>query len=98
MRLKPGVKITLLRPPMMFALLAAEGVFYRNGSREVVVTSGEDGEHMEKSLHYLGLAVDVRRPDDAMVPFIMRGLREALGPDFDVVDERNHIHIEYDPR
>jgi len=65
-----------------------------------VVTSAFDGQHKPGSLHYVGRALDFRIWD---VPSEERAdlaahIRDRLGPDFDVVLEANHIHIEYDPK
>ena len=66
---------------------------------DILVTSIRDGNHMPGSLHYDGHAFDVRWPvhyEDRDV--LLDALRDALGPDFDVVGEADHIHIEYDPK
>ena len=67
--------------------------------REAIITSALDGVHGEGSLHYSGNAMDFRTRDFTAY---LKGLyrketANALGPDFDVVLERTHLHIEYDP-
>jgi hypothetical protein len=74
--------------------------------RKLVVTSVCDGRHKKGSLHYKGLAFDVRTwangegeqlgVDDKEI--MAKDYREVLGPDFDVVVESTHIHIEYQPK
>lgn len=97
MLLKLGVHIRDLKRPMNTALRAIEDVYLGATGHEAVITSGTDGSHMPGSLHYSGLAVDVRLPgilDDEVV----KRLRTRLGKDYDVVIERTHIHVEYDPK
>ena len=67
---------------------------FETKGRDLFITSIRDGNHMAGSLHYDGLAWDER--DD--VRFQLIEIREALGPGFDVVPEKDHIHCEYDPK
>jgi len=83
---------------MIRALLHAMYVLQRHGMSSLTVTSALDGVHKTGSLHYQGLAIDIRSrtlPDELT---IANELRDDLGPDYDVLLERDHIHIEYDPR
>ena len=76
------------------ALKAADKI-WKKQSRELVITSGLEGSHSAGSLHYYGLAVDLRLPPD-----LVRATRELaaeLGSQFDVILEKHHIHVEYDP-
>ena len=99
--LKHGVRLIGLTPQIVLAIVIAGGVYERDGL-ELVVTSVTDGRHMRGSLHYVGAAVDFRVPrDDKGVPDgsqLRQRLAEALGPDFDVVDEGDHIHVEWQPK
>ena len=65
-----------------------------------VITSGSDGKHGPNSLHYCGKALDLRtnslRPEQVHPVFL--ALKEALGEQFDVVLEADHIHCEFDPK
>lgn len=67
--------------------------------RDAIITSARDGVHKRASLHYQGQAIDLRTFD--MPPGrehdVVRELKNVLGPDFDVVLEPDHIHLEYDP-
>ena len=70
--------------------------------REAIVTSGNDGHHMPNSLHYKGLAMDLRTKDqthEKITAFATR-LQMEIGDDYDVIIEDNppHIHVEYDPK
>ena len=79
-------------------LMAAEKVYSSLG-RECVVTSLMDGTHMPTSFHYKGMAADLRTNyfNNAQKRIATRKLKEELGDDYDVVLEKHHIHVEYDP-
>ena len=95
-KLKPGVRLTGIRPEILFALIATERA-YNQAGHELVVTSCVDSKHSRGSLHYSGAAVDLRTrdvPPDVMQAIVAE-VREALGADFDVILESDHLHIEY---
>ena len=67
---------------------------------QLVITSGNDGEHQADSMHYRDRAIDIR--SWYVLPWkrneYMNGLCEIFPYDkFDVIDESDHYHIEYDP-
>lgn len=66
---------------------------------ELVITSGTDGKHMEGSKHYTGDALDLRTRNltKKQQVQVMNALRKRLGPDYDLVMESDHMHLEYDP-
>ena len=66
---------------------------YEGNGLDFYITCIRDGNHSPKSLHYIGNAVDFRGHEE----FSSFQIREVLGKDFDVVPERTHIHVEYDP-
>ena len=72
---------------------------YSNFGQELVVTSVMDGVHSKNSLHYKGLAFDTRTWyfTKSVLEDLLVCLRIALGSDYDVVLEKDHFHIEYDP-
>jgi hypothetical protein len=106
--LKPGVRLGGLRPEMATGLIVIASVFDAKGV-PLTVTSGLDGEHKAhsprhpRSLHYEGLALDLRLPSrhtghvqcDAEMK---ANLQQALGSEFDVVLEGDHLHCEFDPK
>ena len=96
MLLKPGVDIWRLERPIRRALSIIDSV-YQDVGEELVITSTYEGGHSPGSLHYAGLAVDCRLPRTGAVK-LCRDLQETLGKDFDVVLEKTHIHVEYDPK
>lgn len=99
--LKPGVAyskdgITL---DLLDGLLGAAHVYGQHGY-DFVVTSLGDGVHKENSLHYVGRAADlrVRHVPAEKRQALLRAIRAALTPQYDVILESDHIHLEYDPK
>jgi hypothetical protein len=95
---KKGAILDGLDHRMYSALHKAMRVWTRHG-KLLVVTSGLDGRHKKGSLHYAGLAVDLRSrcfdPSTRMI--VARELRKSLGNEFQVIAEKHHIHVEFDP-
>lgn len=95
---KKGVVLHGLDAKMHAAIHKAGRIWMRHG-KMLVVTSGLDGRHKKGSLHYAGLAVDLR--SRYFVPSIRkkvtRELQRSLGGEFQVIREKHHIHVEYDP-
>ena len=106
LRLKTGVRLTDLAPQMVLALNVADALWQRYSVVECVVTSCNDSTHKTGSKHYAGRAADLRSknlPSTSVKHAVLVELREALGPDFDVLLEseltpNEHFHIEYDPK
>lgn len=89
-----------INPEIMIALFIAAHQYNEVGV-EMVWTSGRDGKHSNKSKHYRGDAVDLRiwnLPDDVSPKEMAQRIRSKLNHHYDVVLEKTHIHIEYDPR
>lgn len=105
MTLKHSVKFGLPEIGILFAAIIVESVF-RKYNYECVITSVNDGEHMENSLHYQNLAFDCRckhLPDEATKRIIYNEIMVSLTEDFDVLYENigkdnQHFHIEYDKK
>lgn len=99
-KLKNGVKINGIKPEMVMGLVVAQGYFNDNALSDMTITSAVDGTHGSGSLHYVGYAADVRIWEivNDYLPMFTEGLSEALGPEFDVVLETDHIHIEFQPK
>lgn len=97
---KDSVKIKYFTRPMVEILLAVFDVWDFNSGLSPVVTSAHDGKHMRKSLHYRGLALDLRTryfKTQAEKSEFAGELRDRLGEEYDVVLERDHVHVEFDP-
>lgn len=94
LKVKPGVEPRILIIAAA-AINAAEGLGF-----DVVITSGNDGTHKVGSKHYSYEALDLRTfniPKQYRALYIDR-LRFRLGNAYDVIDEGDHIHVEYDPK
>jgi hypothetical protein len=88
-----GVQAAMARAAIVVARM------YRQRGFTAIITSGVDGTHSAKSLHYQGLALDFRTrtvPVAARQP-LRDAIADALGSDFDVVLEKDHLHVEFDP-
>ncbi len=101
--LKPGVSLQGLQPQTVIAVMVAEWLF--DGIKvPCVITSGHDSNlHKSTSLHYKGLAVDIRLPSfyngtPELDKIMSDNIRLNLGKEYDVVLEKDHIHVEYDPK
>lgn len=98
MRLKDhSVVPSGLHPRLVEALFIADDLHRLATGKELVITSLRDGKHKTGSKHYSGEAADLRihylpRPD-----IWSNELAAKVGPDFDVLLEGDHIHVEYDP-
>ena len=67
------------------------------------ITSANDSRHGDASLHYKDRAFDIRiynitgRVHHEAELWAQR-LAKALGDGYDVVKEKDHIHVEFDPK
>jgi len=95
---KAGVCLVGVQPVMSRAAMKVADVYKKFG-RSCVITSGVEGKHSANSLHYEGLALDFRTRHllETKHLALRQAVSEALGDDFDVVLERTHLHVEYDP-
>ena len=97
MKFKDGVTYTM--GGIGKIILVSERV-YKDLGKECVITSLMDGKHMDTSKHYVGDAADLRIWffNNAEKRIAVKQLKKELGVDFDVVLEKDHIHVEYDPK
>lgn len=99
--IKPGVTLLGIQPQLVVALIAAHACYAKRDA-PCVITAGNDGVHSETSEHYAGRAIDLRvnnlpNPQvDARA--IVTELAEALGSDYQVLFEQDHIHLAYKPK
>jgi len=96
MLLKAGVDISRLNREIRRSLSMVEAV-YDEYIQEFVITSTFEGNHGAGSLHYSNDAYDVRLPFKE-IKEVLNAIKETLGNSYDVVFERDHIHVEYDPK
>ena len=96
---KDGAEIKTMPPPVLDGIIEIAMIFARNGY-PFVITEKDGGQHMVGSLHYAGFAIDFRSwvvPVHKR-PALLAQIKRALGPDWDVVEERDHFHAEYQPK
>lgn len=108
------VKVRDLVPEMWQAIAAYAHVLHDMGGTHVVITSANDGRHMQNSYHYDNRAVDLRiweitesaQAEDGSWQLVHTDrtyrardqLRERLGDEYDVLLKPTHIHVEPSPR
>lgn len=88
-RIKAGVQ------PRNLVIAAAVANVGHEMDVDVVITSGTDGQHMQGSKHYTGEALDIRLVANE-AEFVQR-LGAHLGANYQLIVERDHLHVEYDP-
>jgi len=96
MLIKAGVDISRLKRECRRSLPKVQRVLDVDGE-ELTITSTYEGNHGEGSLHYADEAYDIELPHHDPIGRCS-DIRKDLGPDFDVVGEDTHIHIEHDPK
>lgn len=88
LQIKPGVSLQGVQPEMMPVLEAAR-------ARGDVITSGTDNNpldpHKPNSLHFQGLALDIRIHPPNQVAFYEQNLPQG----FFILDEGDHLHIDF---
>jgi hypothetical protein len=103
-KFKDGIKLSDLKPQTVLALMLCWQIYRDQFTAEMVVTSINDGRHMDGSKHYTGEAFDLRTKGTGRGSQIANEARRLLGPlGFDVLFEdqhgvNEHLHIEYDPK
>ena len=93
--LKEGVSLAGLQLVMRTAIKEAGRIWRQHGKIELRITSALEGSHSIGSLHPVGLALDFELPSDPRNA--CADLRAALGSNYDVILEGDHVHVEYDP-
>lgn len=106
MIMKKGVSLEGVTAITSAAIEKVDDVYQANGVT-LFITSGTEGHpgdrvHKKTSKHYTGEAFDCRIRNipngHQAVVNIYNAIRRVLGPDFDVILEKDHIHVEYDPK
>ncbi len=97
---KDGVTFDPCTPELVSGIITTALIYHQYKS-SIVVTSGSDGVHPaggEFDPHYLGYAFDCRTRDigNDVLPLLVVDLREALGPQWRVVVESNHLHCQHE--
>ena len=95
---KEGVLFTPCSPVLIDGIVTTAGIFHECGVA-LVITSGTEGIHPaggEYDPHYLGYAVDLRTRhlDAHTLSLLIPKLRAALGNNWKVVLEPDHLHVQ----
>jgi len=103
LRIKDSVDLAGVQPEMLLAAHVTDQVYIWYGVPYCWITSCKDSTHRAGSLHYVGLALDFRinnipTASSNPLPEIVKDIAAHLGPQYDVVLESDHIHIEYQPK
>jgi len=104
MKFKTGVKINGIKPEIALVMPLINEIVSKYDQKEgCVITSAVGGKHGRNSLHYVGYALDIRTRNMGVMGMYGPGecadeLREALTDEFDVVLEKTHIHLEFQPK
>lgn len=96
---KDGIGTSGMKPPIVDALIRVALVYHTYGYTFVLTDAGTPGVHKTGSLHYRGYAIDCRTRDVPgwQLPHLLDALQHELGFSYDVIQEKDHFHIEYDP-
>lgn len=88
---KPGAAIIGVAAPLFFVATIWDQIC-GNG----VITEGSGGVHHPGSLHYVGLALDLRTRDvpSELLNGYVEELKARIGDEFDVIKEGDHLHVE----
>ena len=99
-KIKLGVVFKRITPEMIRVMEALTKIWEVNLLSEPTITSAADGKHMDTSLHFKDQALDIRINDipTGQHAEILKNLKDALGLDYDVVLEKDHFHIEFQPK
>ena len=99
MKLKNTVRLKDLKTQLVVAMMVVDRI-YEDDGQELVVTSVNDSVHGTGSLHYSGNAFDARTNifSEIEKDRVFKEIKEQLDADFDIVNEADHYHIEYDPK
>ena len=98
MRFKRGVRIFGIRPELLAGMMVVDACYIAK-NLELTITSVTDGRHGKNSLHYSGCAFDCRIWDieQPYLNELVKDIKDSLTNEFDVVLEKTHIHVEFQP-
>ena len=82
-----------IRPELMLAIICASEYPHMVGVSCII-----NGEHMRASLHKSGQAVDLDVIGSGSNAELASVLQAALPGCFDVINEADHVHVEYQPK
>lgn len=97
---KDGVSVNGIKKETITLIGILNCYFYIFINKPFVITSCTDGKHMKGSKHYSGYAIDIRSRhlDNLEIVKLVNWFEINHGLKYDMVVEKDHIHIEYDPQ
>lgn len=97
MRFKNGVTLNLREE--ITKHFRSIDIIWNTYGQEAWITCGNNGKHSKYSLHYVGLAIDLRTRyfTAKEKKGVAKTLREWLGKDYYILAHKTHIHLAYKP-
>lgn len=94
---KKGVSLKGMQPEALIGIDGCLDMFHE-ADLAMTLTSCRDGVHGKYSHHFKGLAWDIRVWDlTGRIDWMCKKIQNHIGPDYQIINEENHIHAEYDP-
>jgi len=101
LRFKEGVSPDQLTKEGLWAAVVADRVHYTLTGTSAVITETNGSKHrVPNSAHYRGDAVDIRiwyTDGENSTDEFVEAMQDELGEHYDVILEKDHIHVEWDP-
>ena len=99
MIVKDGTTLLGLHPKMQIANCIVAVIYFKNGFKFRLTAGVDQFGHSAKSFHPKGRACDwgIQGLSIQQVKDLRDEIDLKLGPDYDIVLEKDHIHGEYDP-
>lgn len=96
---KNGVSVVGIKEETIILIAILNCYFYLRIGKPLVITSCTDGKHMKNSKHYSGYAIDIRtyHLSAQEINNLKSWFECNHGVKYDMVVEKDHIHVEYDP-
>jgi hypothetical protein len=101
--LKDGFSFKGIRAEIVAGLQILTPIASNLGIKTLVLTAGTNGKHGDGSLHYSGLALDIRSRNltREQKMGLLQGFNTSAGKNFDFILEdqgldNEHFHLEYD--
>ena len=91
-----GCDLSRLRYKARQALWLLEHLYGTQGENFIIFHTN-DGSHKAGSLHFKNRAFDGGPPKNHREQ-LLKSAKEMLGRDYDLLDEVDHWHLEYDPK
>jgi len=95
-----NVNLDNVSSKIYFAISVVADIYEEYGYGDLTITSARDSRHSKSSLHYVGEGVDFRvwSVPPKKLEDLCDIIRDRLDDDYDVVNEKDHIHLEFDPK